>query len=252
MAESDAQTILEEGDLVFLYRPKVEEDDPEGRGDVQRMEMVMRPDGNHPLRLCIIGRKRLPDVDEHERNWVFVDMVSDRPREIEQALRERSYETETRGERRQPAVRAAGEGVYAITCKGGQMHLSFALELPEEPGEVQKALNIPQKASYALSVKNPERGDPLAAGLAKGRKAGYPKSKQEKFRDRQWDREDNDLLDYEGAEFILVGARPDPEKSYGLDLEARDETEETSDALRRVKLRKSREPLGPMFEGVWD
>jgi hypothetical protein len=252
MAESEEQPILEEGDLVFLYRPKVEEDHPEGLGDLQRMEMVMRPLGDHPMRLCIIGRKRLPDVDDHERNWGFVDMVSNDAKEIEKALRETSYETKTRGDRRQPAARAAGEGVYAITCKGSQMHLSFALELPESLGEVQKALNIPREASYALTVKNPERGEPLAAGLSEGRKADYPKTRQEKFRDRKWAREDNALLDYEGAEFLLVGARPDPERSYGIDLKAEDETEKSADALCRLKLRKSREPIKPMFEGVWD
>lgn len=38
------------------------------------------------------------------------------------------------------------------------MHLSYELELPESPGEVQDALKIRRKASYVLSVKYPARG----------------------------------------------------------------------------------------------
>lgn len=43
------------------------------------------------------------------------------------------------------------------------MHLSYRLELPEKPGQVQADLRIAPEASYALSVKNPEKGGPAYA-----------------------------------------------------------------------------------------
>ncbi|MDK1494001.1 hypothetical protein QN219_28880 [Sinorhizobium sp. 7-81] len=45
MAESRQEretVVLEEGDIFFLYRPRVEEERPSKIGDVQRFEMVLR------------------------------------------------------------------------------------------------------------------------------------------------------------------------------------------------------------------
>jgi hypothetical protein len=60
------------------------------------------------------------------------------------------------------------------------------------------------------------------------------------------------LLDYEGAEFILVGARRDPEKAYGLALETEKEDEAHADIINRLRLAKSRHPVAPLFEGRWE
>lgn len=251
MAETDADTeLLEEGDIFFLYRPKVNEDDPEGTSDVQRFFLALRPRGGDDVRLCIVGRKHMPDVGEHERVWGFVDMVTDDARKIEEELRRDEYETRTRGAQELPAARPAGEGVYAVTLEGSQMHLSYALELPDDPGPVQRDFNIAPRASFALSIKNPEKGQPKGAGLSDDRKADYPKKLQEKFRGRRFDREDVDLLNREGAEFVLVGARPDPEMD-GAHLDPDDEDYESSDAVRRMRLVKSRHPERPLLEGGW-
>lgn len=251
MAESRDTEVLEHGDIFFIYRPAVEEDDPQGLPDVQRFYVVLRPQGGGPTRLLVVGRKRLPDIGQHERNWGYVDMVSKDAGALEKELRENSYSTKTRGERRQPAARPAGEGVYVITLEDGQMHLSYELELPEKPGDVQKDLNIAPKASFALSVKNPEAGQPRGAGLDRQEKADYPDTLQEVFRGRRFAREDVRLLDYEGAEVLLVGARQDPEREYGLDLETEDEDYGSSDTVRRLRMIKDRHPVEPLFKGEW-
>lgn len=252
MARDGRETeVLEHGDIFFLYRPRVDEDDPAGLGDVQRFYIVLRPSSGRK-RLLVVGRKRLPDIDSHERNWGFVDMVSDSEKQIEEALREDKYETKTRGEQRTPAARPAGEGVYVISLEDGQMHLSYELELPEKPKDVQDAFNIVPKGSFALSVKNPEAGQPKAAGLSPDQKADYPKKLQEIFRDRRFAREDVRLLDYEGAEIMLVGARDNPEKEYGLDLDTDEEDYKHSDTVRRLRMVESRHPVKPLFEGKWD
>ena len=131
------------------------------------------------------------------------------------------------------------------------MHLAYSLELPERPREVQREFKIALEASYALSVKNPEAGQPRTAGLSKQDKADYPQKLQEEFRDRRFAREDVRLLDYEGAEFILVGARRDPEKAYGIALETEKEDGAHADIINRLRMVKSRHPVTPLLEGTW-
>ena len=81
MAKNDDRhtEVLEEGDIFFLYRLEVEEE-PSGLGDVQRFYVVLRPQAGK-LRLLVMERKRLPDVEQHERNWGFVDIIN-RPRMV--------------------------------------------------------------------------------------------------------------------------------------------------------------------------
>lgn len=238
--------VVERGDIFFLYRPRVDEDDPSSLSDIQRFFMVLRPERGK-IRLLVVGRKRLPDARRHERNWGFVAKVTEAPAAIETDLREEAYETKTRGEQRQPAARPAGEGRYVVALMDGQMHLAYALEHPEHPGEVQRAFRIAPDASFALSVKNPEAGRPPGMGLGKGEEAEYPERLQREFRGRRFEREDVRLLDAEGAEFILVGARTNPEETYGLDLGAG----RHPDIQRELDMARSRHPIRPLFEGKW-
>lgn len=47
-----------------------------------------------------------------------------------------------------------GAGVYEIVDRGGRRtSFAYKLEIPQEPGEVQKELQIRQEASYTLSIK---------------------------------------------------------------------------------------------------
>ncbi len=139
-----------------------------------------------------------------------------------------------------PAARPAGEGVYALLRTNGKMHLAWALELPEQPGEVQKAFNIPAQASLAISIKNPEKGGPRSAQLSEEQKADYPQRLQKEFRDRRFATEDPRLLDYEGAEIILIGARKNPSQAYQVDLQPEDESEASADMFRQLRFAQSR------------
>jgi hypothetical protein len=256
-----SEEILEQGDIYFLYRPKVrsaeeteeEAGEPaaEGIDDVQNFYLVLKPQGGR-FRLINIGRKRLPHIEGHERNWGFVEMVADSGKEIEEELRRDTYETKTRGERVLPAARPAGEGVYALLREGSKLHLAWALELPKKPGPVQKAFNIPQEASLAISIANPEkRGGPRTAQLGEEQKAHYPKSLQKEFRDRKFATEDPRLLDYEGAQVIFIGARRDPEQAYDIDLQPENESEGSADIFRQLRLARSRHPAEPLLRGEW-
>lgn len=245
------EEIIEKGDIYFAYRPRVGESEPEGLEDVQRFFMVLKPQGGAPFRLAVLGRKRLPEAERHERVWGFIDKVAKSGGAIETEFKEHHYDTKTRGERTVPAVRPAGEGVYALLQRGRNLHLTYQLELPERPGEVQEELNIPPQGAYILSIKNPEKPAPPGAGLPAKEEAHYPKSLQREFAGRRFATADPHLLDYEGAEFILIGARMDPEQAYDIDIETEHETAEKADIFQQLKMSRREHPLEPLFAGEW-
>ena len=237
---------LERGDIFFLFRPAVDDDHPSRLTDVQRFFIVLKPDGRQVFRLLGVGRKRLPEAVAHERFWGFVDRVQRSAEALAKSLRPFDYATETRGRRHEPAVRPAGEGAYAIILLDGQMHLSYVLEQPHHPADVQRAFRIVPEASFALSIKNPEASTPPGLGLGEREKTEFPEELQEEFRDRRFEREDARLLDYPGAEFILVGARNDPQRAYGTTL-----GDGHAEVFRELHLAKSQHPVKPSFEGRW-
>jgi hypothetical protein len=254
--DTDGAT-LERGDVFFFYRPRVraagEEAHPRGLDDIARSYMVMHPKGKQTYRLIVISRKRLPDVAKREREWAFVETVSRKPEEIEARLQEEEYETRTRGERVAPAARPAGEGVYAIVRHGDHTHLAYALELPEKPGPVQKALEIEREASYILSVKNPEAPSPPEAGLAPGEAARYPAPLEKLFAGRRFIPADPpELLDYPGAQLLLIGASARVKDELGIDLDPEREDERTAEIFRDLHIARSNQPVEPLFKGKWE
>ncbi len=255
-SRGDGVTILEEGDIFFLYIPKVEHESAESLEDVQRMKIVLHPRDRKKYRLLVVGEKKLPEMtgggSKARKNWGFVEMVAGDPRKIEDELAEKTYETKTRGERERPAARSAGEGVYAVLRHGDHTHMIYALELPRKPGEVQEELDIEQEGSYILSIKNPEKPSPPRAGLRRSQKADYPEKLQEEFRGRRFIPADPpDFLDYEGAELLLIAASEDVSEEMGVTLDTEKESMETAETFRDLRMRRSEHPLEPLFQGEW-
>jgi hypothetical protein len=253
--DDGASRTLERGDLYFFYRPKVEEEDPKSREDIQRLYMVLRPESGERHRLIIVGHKRMPKPGQTRENrlWAYVDLVRKDPKAVRQALGPEDYSTKTRGERHVPTARPAGEGVYRIVAHDGHTHLVYALELPEKPGEVQKALEIEPKMSYIINVANPERGQPRTAGLSHGRQAHYPKYLMERFRGRKFSELDPpDFLDKEGAEVVLITASEDIDKELGIELKTEHESAASAEIFKDLRLDRSKRPTEPLFEGQWE
>lgn len=46
-----------------------------------------------------------------------------------------------------------GQGVYSIVDHGHHTHLAYELEIPEEPGVVQKQFCILKEGNYIISIK---------------------------------------------------------------------------------------------------
>ena len=241
---ADGADTLEQGDLFFLYRPKVERDAAGGLDDVERLHVVLRPRGQPLWRLLVMGAKRMPSLASHERNWGFVDAVLRREADVREAFAARNYATKTRGTRHLAPARPAGEGVYALVRRGSQVLLACRLELPVTPGPVQEALGIVPEAVYALQVKNPEA--PGAALLGEGR-AQLPKRVQAGFEGGRYEGESAAPLDHEGVEFLLVGV----EAAATGAPDAADESARSSDLLGLLGARRERTALEPLTSGVW-
>ena len=148
-----------------------------------------------------------------------------------------------------PAAHPAGEGVDVLIREGSSTYLARAIELPRLPGAVQKAFNMPEEASLAIAIANPEkRAGPRMAQLSEEQQADYSKMLQQEFRDRKFATEDPRLLDYEGAEIVFIGARTNPEEAYGIGLQPEQESEGSADVFRQLRFVKSRHPVP---QGEW-
>ena len=174
---------LERGNVYFLFRPKIAEESPEKLEDVQRMFLVLSPEGLQLYRLLVIGRKQLPEPEQsgREKNWGFVEMVSKDPESIENRFDPQTYATKTRGERHLGAVRPVGEAVYRIVRYNGHTHFAYALELPKRTGEAQATFNLGEQASYIINIKNPKKGSPLGKGLSEEQQVQLPRRLQTYF-----------------------------------------------------------------------
>ncbi len=244
--------LLEDGDIYFLYRPRVEEEHVESLQEVQRLLVVLHPWHGRHLRLLVVGRKRLPDIEVHDRFWAFVDAVVDRPQQLHEALQTRSYRTRTRDNRRQPPARPAAEGAYVIARHDDHTHLAYELELPPRLGEAQHDLSIESEASYIVTVKNPQAPSPPRVGLGEARKARLPAALQAAFHGRRFAPLDPpDFLDHPGTEMVLIGAAHDASEELRIDLDAEVERAERSTVFGDLRIGRRERPIAPLFTGEW-
>src|SRR5688572_1131319 len=90
---------LERGAVSVFYRPRVETFEPERLEDMQRLLIVLAPENRTRRRVIAIGRKRLPDTEQRDRFWGFVDLVLDSEADLRAALSAHTYATKRRGVR---------------------------------------------------------------------------------------------------------------------------------------------------------
>jgi len=271
--------LLEKGHIYFFYRPKVERHDAHSTDDVQKLYMLLKPQAEigAPLgknRLVVLANKKLPIPKKHDRFYAFVDFASSNIDEITAKLEAATYDTKTMGERHLEGCRPCGCGVYSIVhhLEGvyrskQHTHLAYVLEVPEKIGAVQHAFNIEHEGSFILTVKNPTSN--ASKGLSAGQKASYPKELQDKFEGKSWmPVEPTKLMDYEGAQLLLIGAKENIVEELGQvgkDLEetASEEEYELGDRDHRYKLAEEEvfhalhmhhkeHPAQPLLKGIWE
>src|SRR6266567_6747518 len=256
MAESKQQDvhILEQGNIYFFYRPKVGERSAEGLEDVERFYMVLEPKqkDEHLYRLIVIGQKKMPEIKPHgggDSSWGFVDKVGQKAEEIEDELDLKTYQTKTRGEQTREPARPVGEGLYNIVRHQDHTHLVYVLNLPRQIGEVQKAFQLREEASYILSIKNPYQPAPRQVGFS-GKEPHYPTDLQKKFGKHKWIPADPpSFLDYEDTQILLIGAETDVSDELGINLHPQNEQDALDAIVNDLHLELSQHPTAPLFKG---
>jgi hypothetical protein len=246
---------LEQGDIFFLYRPRLEIAEVHGRADMQRLYMVLaarRP--RRIYRLLVIGRKKLPSLTRGQhperRNWALVVRVTRHAGDLRHELEAYTYETRTRGRRQVAAARALAEGRYRLLRHRGHAELAYALELPAHPGPAQQELEIREAASYIIAVKNPEVAVPGAP--APPRPPDYPPHLREKFGAYRWIDAEPELLDHENAQLMLLAAHAgDLEAELGVHIPTEAETLATAEVCRELRASCAREAVTPLLEGTF-
>jgi hypothetical protein len=245
---------LEEGDIFFFYRPRMEATEVRGRADVQRLYMVLAAKWPRKVyRLFVVGRKKLPEVTDGQhperRNWALEVMVSTNPDDIRRELAAFEYSTETRGKRFVPSAKPLGEGRYQLLRHRDHTELAYALELPKVPGRAQEEFEIEEEASYIVAVKNPDVSTPGAPSPSKP--PAYPPELRQRFGRRRWiDIDDPTLLDYENTQLLLLGAHEkDLEEELGVRIDVQDETLTSAEVCRELRVSCERERVTPLLTG---
>ncbi len=256
MSQEQTQ-MLEYGDICFFYRPKVGSEQVKSINDVRRFFMVMTPEGRERkkqkqlYRLFVIGKKSLPEIRKSEaraseRYWARVGGLFQDANELTKELLSDEF-------RQGDAARPVGEGKYAIVKHQTHAELACILEIPNEPGQAQNELRIQKEASYVISVINPKI--PVPAGYPSTEvPPKYPKeilqqlSETENFIPLT---RDNQLIDYQNAQIILIGAREGQDvikKEIGVEIN-HDGNKSSAVIFNKLKIRKDQTPTKPLFEG---
>lgn len=159
------------------------------------------------------------------------------------------------GTRHQGPARIAARGAYALVNSAGrtpfarETHLGYHLShpAPDAFGDVQAALGLHQASSFVVQVKNPDAPNTAGQQVGGSKKAQYPDEimrevfgkggsrGQEAYGLRFASVERKELLDYEGAELLLIAARSGEE---GLETslgEGRGEGEFSHKAISRYR-----------------
>lgn len=129
MSKHENVKILEQGDIFFFYRPKVNSKEIKSIDDIRRFYMVLCPEDEQKIidnntnndtttkdkklyRLFVIGKKSLPEIRKtearsSERFWAQVGGIFYDPKKLGEDLASEEF-------RKGDAARPVGEGKYAI------------------------------------------------------------------------------------------------------------------------------------------
>ncbi|KAF8625978.1 hypothetical protein AX17_006702 [Amanita inopinata Kibby_2008] len=222
------------------------------------------------FRVITIGRKHLPTEEikpgavgrGRKVYWATVTSVGDDLDSLEKGFGEKTYETKTRGERHEAPVRLAARGAYAIVNtsarvpSGRTTHFGYRISHPppESFGDVQEELGIREAAAFVLQVKNPLAPATAPQQARTSRKVDYPDELmsavfgtgvggkgREGYGLRFASCETPELLDYEGAQLLLLAAR---DKQEGLQKSI---GEEQGEAMKEAAEKESVQPIEDVF-----
>ncbi|KAK8861513.1 hypothetical protein IAR55_002334 [Kwoniella newhampshirensis] len=276
---------LESGHIYFLYRPKVEEEDPESLDDVSKFHILLIPkssphDKGHFHRIIEVGKKKLPDPGaKHQVIWGLVSAASTDKGDLKDSFGAKEYDTKTRGHRHQPAARPAARGHYILHSPRDELADSpdhnrkrdfktlmvYEITTPahHDFGQVQSELGIEEKGAVVLQVKDPDApsvNNPRAASIPREKRPQYPPNLSNLFQNRKFiPANPPSFLYYPGTELLIITSPHDLHDSLGkngdkvasdLDKDAEKESVDVDGALKELGLSK-KEFEEEALEGAW-
>lgn len=126
---------VERGAIAFLVLP--------GARRVERLWVVLVPEGRRPIRRLSVRRRRLPSRARGQRFYAHVDRIAVAPARLTEDLRAAGGGL---------AARVAAIGRYAIAPHRGHVHLAYAVARRVAPAELAGALGIAPEGAFVLSV----------------------------------------------------------------------------------------------------
>jgi hypothetical protein len=226
--EAKEPTVLEKGIIYFFYRGRVGVGEPHGIEEVARSYIVLRPlqgdvkFGENPLdetggaRLLLLPKKTLPKR-HGDRFIMFVEKAACPIKDLREIFSRSEHVTKTSRYFRffcsmtcltrhsmthVPSATPFAEGVYSISSKDQQSHLTYQIKFPEI-GEVQDELGVHEKGRFVVSAKNPKYPGPRNVPIANP--PSYSGSTQKKFKGLRWIPLTPELLDYDNTQVLVVG-----------------------------------------------
>ena len=217
-AAVEVATTIEQGSVTILYRPRVEEQHATELGDVQRLLILLSPEGGAFERLIAVGRKRVPRSAQRDRFWGYVDLVLT-SYDMNAALGAQVYGTKTRGLRHLPAARAFASGSYEIATHRDHAHLRWHVQRITDDDPIAFEVDVENDADYIVTIANPDltawgldEPPDLQAALFDDLElhvtipSPFPPALQQRFGDRRFTHLDTpEWLDHPGAELVFVG-----------------------------------------------
>lgn len=243
-------TILQQGNVYFLYRPKVQYGEAHHLEEVQRFFMVLKPVKMNRYIFIIIGRKHLPER-EGESYLAIVDSIKEKFEDFLNSLGEVHYETQTRGERKVPPVRILGEGKYMIVVHDNHSHLIYQLQSSTQIGQVQEEFNLEEKGDFLIAIKNPTQPSPPGVGLSLKEKAQYPEYLMQKFNDYRFiSLICADFLNYESAELLLIEKKKAKIMDENLNLQDCFSKIPEENISKLLEVMEGEQPIEPLLKGT--
>ena len=176
----EVSSVLEHGDIQFWFRPSVQPADADKvELGVQAFYAVLTPAGGKLHRRVRIGKKRMPARSD-ERFWARVERVGTMQRVLGGIVDDEQYTTKTRGERYQPGARPIASGTYELVQEEDHVRLAYTLDRIIHDDDTPPV----EDGSHLVLF------EAAAGASATWTTTGGPQ-----------------LLDEEGAEIVLVGAK---------------------------------------------
>lgn len=199
------ESILQEGNIYFFLRSKVDHPSIKVIEDVQHAMLLLQPKESSKYILLIIGKKHLPE-ESGQSYFTFVNKVFSSYKDVAESLKQKDYSTKTKGERHLPSATNIGYGKYIIYLDNEHSCIAYKLAPLKKDIKIKSVFKLKKSDSFIMQVKNTNKYPPLHKDYAHG--TIFPKELAELFGEHKFiPLNPVDFLYYEGAEILLIGRK---------------------------------------------